>query len=250
MLHKTKQYIHSAIRKYGKENFSFEILYQTRYIDDAKNKESLFIEHHNSLDSNFGYNLTTGGEGGDTSKFMSDEAKSNSVKRLNDWAKFQKGKTYKQLYGEEKEMQLINILKSSAGKKLNLSDQEIKRRSDHMKENNPVKNGHKQETKDKISATLKENNTNVGDKNGMNTCPESRIIIGNKNSKIHHLKHTETDEEILVKNITKWAKSIGKNPSSVLVYLSSGKSVNGWTRLCSYSQSSLPTSLSEMEILV
>jgi len=54
--------LYKAIKKYGKENFDFEILYETPSFEDVKEKEGFFIEENNSLVPN-GYNLTmeTGG---------------------------------------------------------------------------------------------------------------------------------------------------------------------------------------------
>ena len=55
--------INNAIEKYGKENFTKEILeyHQNANLDE---REKFWIEKFNTL--NEGYNLTTGGDGGDT----------------------------------------------------------------------------------------------------------------------------------------------------------------------------------------
>lgn len=53
--------IHRAMRKYGFENFSIQVLEQVE--DDLDSKECLWIERLDPL-----YNMTSGGEGGDTSK--------------------------------------------------------------------------------------------------------------------------------------------------------------------------------------
>ena len=55
--------IHKAIAKYGRENFTFKILYQS--LDQKhtlKEMEPYFIKHYDSFGPN-GYNLTRGGEG-------------------------------------------------------------------------------------------------------------------------------------------------------------------------------------------
>ena len=57
---------HCAIRKYGIENFSFEILEEIMD-EESQNfvneREQYFIQHYNSLKDNNGYNVTVGGDG-------------------------------------------------------------------------------------------------------------------------------------------------------------------------------------------
>lgn len=60
--------LHRALRKYGFDNFNFEILVKIRKISDKKkldeilnNLEKYYIEKYNSY--HFGYNLTKGGDG-------------------------------------------------------------------------------------------------------------------------------------------------------------------------------------------
>ena len=76
-----KSYIHNAISHYGRENFSFEIIKETY---DLNYWESFLIQMHHSYDSNYGYNLTTGGNFGTrrTDDFTyTDEIKSKMSKK-------------------------------------------------------------------------------------------------------------------------------------------------------------------------
>lgn len=57
---------YNAIRKYGFESFSFEILEEVSSLQEANKKEILWISFYNSFIN--GYNSTIGGDGGDTSK--------------------------------------------------------------------------------------------------------------------------------------------------------------------------------------
>ena len=57
----TKQYIDKAIRKYGRENFSLEILENNINIENLDNREIYYIDKFSSNDPNIGYNRTIGG---------------------------------------------------------------------------------------------------------------------------------------------------------------------------------------------
>lgn len=67
-------YFYKAIRKYGWDNFSKYVIYQTEELENNKenkkyldnlilNKEKYYIKQFNSNNPNVGYNLTEGGEG-------------------------------------------------------------------------------------------------------------------------------------------------------------------------------------------
>jgi len=118
-----------AIQKYGKENFDWEILDVFYSKEDAKEKEQLYIWLNNSWeDRSKGYNLTRGGEWGDTishhphkkeiiERQVQTAFKNNSYKRGKDnsrygkndhcfgikkWSSDRKGKTNEEVYGTEK----------------------------------------------------------------------------------------------------------------------------------------------------
>jgi group I intron endonuclease len=56
--------IHKSIKKYGKDNFDWEIIYQSKHKSHTlKAMESHFIQEYNSL-SPSGYNICPGGGGG------------------------------------------------------------------------------------------------------------------------------------------------------------------------------------------
>lgn len=60
-----------AIRKYGLELKQFEIIDRGDSVEDLNNKETYWIEYYNSTNSDFGYNLNSGGG----SKLHSEETK-------------------------------------------------------------------------------------------------------------------------------------------------------------------------------
>lgn len=52
----------NAIQKYGWNNFEHEILFKNLSQKEASQKEAELIERYKTLDDNFGYNMTSGGE--------------------------------------------------------------------------------------------------------------------------------------------------------------------------------------------
>jgi group I intron endonuclease len=57
------QYIHSAINKYGSDNFTILEIDSFENQNDALQAEQFWIQFFRSWDKNYGYNLTLGGEG-------------------------------------------------------------------------------------------------------------------------------------------------------------------------------------------
>ena len=58
--------IAAAVRKYGKDNFRLEIVYQTLDYDHSREMEGFFIAQCNSLtesEGGWGYNIDLGGKG-------------------------------------------------------------------------------------------------------------------------------------------------------------------------------------------
>ena len=61
----TNRYLYDAMNYYGYENFYIEKIGE--YDNSELNKEEIYwIKYYNTNDKNFGYNMTTGGDGGDT----------------------------------------------------------------------------------------------------------------------------------------------------------------------------------------
>jgi group I intron endonuclease len=75
------QYIHAAIKKYGVENFIFEIIGSYPSEDDAFNAEMHYIAELKSKNRNFGYNLTDGGEG-PSGRVQSEEEKKKRAESI------------------------------------------------------------------------------------------------------------------------------------------------------------------------
>lgn len=84
---KLNNYFYKAIRKYGWDNFDKYIIYQYQDIDKLKvdknicEKEKEFILLFNTYNSEFGYNLTSGGDGICGFKFSEESKKKMSENR-------------------------------------------------------------------------------------------------------------------------------------------------------------------------
>lgn len=63
---KSKHYLHRSIKKYGSEFFSIDLLEEVFNTDTLNEREVFWITQLNTLVPN-GYNITRGGNGGDTS---------------------------------------------------------------------------------------------------------------------------------------------------------------------------------------
>ena len=62
----SRSYIDRAINKYGKENFICELIDNATSLQDLNKKEKYWISYYNSNNHDIGYNLTLGGDGGNT----------------------------------------------------------------------------------------------------------------------------------------------------------------------------------------
>lgn len=60
---KRNHHLYCAIRKYGVDNFFFEIIAQAKSLEDIDEAEIISIKQNNSFDRNFGYNISHGGNG-------------------------------------------------------------------------------------------------------------------------------------------------------------------------------------------
>ena len=92
-----------AIKKYGKDNFKKEILYEATSIEDMNEKEIFFIKKLNSQDRNIGYNLADGGTGGDTSKFI-DYTNPAYLEKLSKATSGKNNSQYGKVYTEDEKM--------------------------------------------------------------------------------------------------------------------------------------------------
>ncbi len=123
-----------TITKYGLENFEKTIICETEDKKELTNLEKYWIMFHKSTDRTIGYNISDGGDGGDTltnhpnidiiraklsksmkNRILSPEHIENLSK--NHFSKIgRSGKTYEEIYGENKAVELREKLKNSRKK--------------------------------------------------------------------------------------------------------------------------------------
>ena len=153
-LQNTKSYFHKAIKKYGIDNFVWEILLET--FEDLDTKEKYYIRTFGTFGN--GYNLTTGGEGGyirsDESKEKMSNAASQRVGAKNgfygkgDYIRGIKNHFYGKKHSEETKEKIRHKM---TGKKIH-SEEWKKELSEKMSgQGNPFYGKkHSEETKEKI----------------------------------------------------------------------------------------------------
>lgn len=182
--------INKALKKYGIENFSKEILEYCESKKDLDEKEKYWIRTYNSTDMKIGYNISEGGTGGKLTK--------------NEW---KKGKTYEEVYGIEKAKQLKELFskmrKGKEKKFKNITSVEVGRKiSNSLLSKNIIKSI---DEKKNISNKLKE--FFKSDKGILN---KNKISELNKNKK-------QTEES----NKKRSLKLKGKKPKKLDVHPSS-----------------------------
>jgi hypothetical protein len=106
--------IKRAIEKYGLENFQKEIIDETDNYEELSLKEKYWINHFNSTNLKIGYNISKGGDGGDT---LSNHPNLDIIKEKISKNNPKTGKTYEEAFGEEKAKKYKEKLKE----KLDLS---------------------------------------------------------------------------------------------------------------------------------
>lgn len=68
-----ESYLYNAIRKYGEANFKIDQIDSAETDEELNNKEKYWIKQYDSTNPEKGYNMTDGGDGGNTLKYLSKE---------------------------------------------------------------------------------------------------------------------------------------------------------------------------------
>ncbi len=200
-----------AIKKYGKVNFSKEILEECYSKKELNTQEVFWIKKLNSIRPN-GYNIGKGGEGGDT--FLN----SNRKKEYKENSKNATYKLWKNPIYREKVLTARKGNKLSEETKKKISDSNKKPKSESHKkalslawQKRKIQKPHTKETLEKMSNSMK--GKNVG-----------------KYIKIYQFKGPNGKIYTTSKGLVKFAKEFKKHPGSFRDLIQGKKTeYHGWT---------------------
>jgi group I intron endonuclease len=206
-----------AIAKYGRENFKKEIIDTANTLDELNEKEKYWISFYNTIDKSIGYNLTIGGEGGDTISMHPDKERIIEQMRLHMLGKntgprpkyvcdaisaSRLGRTWEDLMGEEKAKELRE--KSSKNWKENNPMLYI----DFSGENNPMYGKHHTtESIDKIRNKAKGRPSPATGKFKKYEFYKNDILIyvaNGQSNAIKYCKENKLSYSALVKKLMRW----------------------------------------------
>lgn len=153
---KDKNVFHRALRKYGEENFKWEVIDNAETEEELKEKEIYYISFYNSYihaENSNGYNLTYGGEGTSGYK-LSNESK----RKIGD-------KSKGRIFNEETKKKMSNARKGKTftdehKQKISDSKKGVSRSEETKKKIREANIGkkHTEDTKEKISKAFKGSN--------------------------------------------------------------------------------------------
>lgn len=96
---RSSKHLHRAIKKYGVDNFSFEIVEECKR-EQLSDKEKYWIKYYNSI-SPFGYNLTIGGDGGNTFQYRTEQEMQETKKKISQATSGEKNGFYGKQHSEK-----------------------------------------------------------------------------------------------------------------------------------------------------
>ena len=110
-------YFYKAIRKYGFENFSYEILENCENINDLNDKEIYWISYYNSTDKDCGYNILPGGRGYTFNDIKCDKTRETLIENRKKGSKKANKKRWGKLSPEERKEEIKHLHNENVNKK-------------------------------------------------------------------------------------------------------------------------------------
>lgn len=74
-------YFHKALKKYGEENFVWEVLKDENNLENLNHLEKKYIKNFNSNNKEYGYNLTIGGDGSSRERTIEEKDKRSTISK-------------------------------------------------------------------------------------------------------------------------------------------------------------------------
>lgn len=184
-----------AIKKYGIENFTKEILFISKNDEENCKMEKYFIDLYDAVQNPYFYNIADGGQGGYTTKGYTDEEKRLTAEKR---SKSLLGKNNSN-HGRKRTEQERALL-SKISREYWTEENKLKRSKEISGKGNPMYGKkHSQESKDKISKAKRESSAN---KIKISMYDNNNILIKTFNSK------KEAMEFLGIKGHTQFNKAI------------------------------------------
>lgn len=166
--------INRAFKKYGKKNFIKEIIDTTDDYDELSKKEIYWISQYNSTDREIGYNISPGGDGGNT---LSNHPELDLIREKISKNNPITGKTYEEAFGEEKAKEYKEKLsKSNTRHNLGKSYEELY----NIEKSENIKKIISQNTKDSWNEERKRKHSEIAKENIHNSLLSDASIIKNR----------------------------------------------------------------------
>ena len=195
--------IRRAIEKYGIENFSNEILCECLSKNDLDKMEKHFIKKYDSRNSLVGYNISFGGDGGDTFTGLSDKEKQERINKLKVNGYFSKltAEQSKEMHIKGWETRRKNgndVFSESARKKMSESHKGIKPTKSQIKKMLKTKGEyhHSEETKQKIRDSNLGKKRNLTDEQRNKLSERGKRLKG-ENNPFYGKHHSEETKKII-----------------------------------------------------
>lgn len=128
--------INRAFEKYGKDNFIKEVIDETDDYVELSKKEIYWIEQYNSTDRGIGYNISKGGDGGDT---LSNHPELDLIREKISKNNPKTGKTYEDTFGEVKANEYKEKIKNNIHKNILSIEVKQKQKEKWIEYNNKFK---------------------------------------------------------------------------------------------------------------
>lgn len=134
--HQERSAISYAIEKHGVDGFAFEVIYQTKDRSHSQEMETWFIEQHQSLVEQWGYNKDRGGTGHKRTQATIEkhrekikgrkQSEEHKKKRLANWVNPSQGRTGENAirYGQRLSEESIAKMKATKALKPKMSEEE------------------------------------------------------------------------------------------------------------------------------